>query len=87
MGKPQVAYKETIRKAAKAEGKYIKQTGGRGQYGHCKIEIEPAPGEGFVFENDITGGVDPEGVHQADRGGHPGGPRARHPGRLSRWST
>ncbi len=60
VGKPQVAYKETIRKQAKAEGKYIKQTGGRGQYGHCKIEIGPAPGEGYVFENDITGGVIPK---------------------------
>ena len=60
VGKPQVAYKETIRKAAKGEGKYIKQTGGRGQYGHAKIELEPAPGEGFVFENDITGGSIPK---------------------------
>jgi len=60
VGKPQVAYKETIRKEAKAEGKYIKQTGGRGQYGHCKIEIGPAPGEGYVFENDITGGAIPK---------------------------
>ena len=60
VGKPQVAYKETIRKEAKAEGRYIKQTGGRGQYGHCKIEIGPAPGQGYVFENDITGGVIPK---------------------------
>ncbi len=60
VGKPQVAYKETIRKVAKAEGKYIKQTGGRGQYGHCKIELFPAPGEGFVFENDISGGSIPK---------------------------
>jgi elongation factor G len=60
VGKPQVAYKETIRKESKAEGKYIKQTGGRGQYGHAKIEIFPAPGEGFVFDNDITGGAIPK---------------------------
>jgi len=60
VGKPQVAYKETIRKQSKAEGKYIKQTGGRGQYGHCKIELYPAPGEGFVFENDISGGSIPK---------------------------
>jgi elongation factor G len=60
VGKPQVAYKETIRKGAKAEGRYIKQTGGRGQYGHAKIEIAPAPGQGFVFENDITGGSIPK---------------------------
>jgi elongation factor G len=60
VGKPQVAYKETIRKEAKAEGRYIKQTGGRGQYGHCKIELFPAPGQGFVFENDISGGSIPK---------------------------
>jgi elongation factor G len=60
VGKPMVAYKETIRKTAKGEGKYIKQTGGRGQYGHAKIEIEPAPGEGYVFENDISGGSIPK---------------------------
>jgi elongation factor G len=60
VGKPQVAYKETIRRPAKAEGRYIKQTGGRGQYGHCKIELFPAPGEGFVFENEITGGTIPK---------------------------
>jgi len=60
VGKPQVAYKETIRKDAKAEGKYIKQTGGKGQYGHCKIEIFPAPGEGYVFEDDIKGGAIPK---------------------------
>jgi elongation factor G len=60
VGKPQVAYKETIRKPAKGEGKYIKQTGGRGQYGHAKIELEPAPGEGYVFENETTGGSIPK---------------------------
>ncbi len=56
VGKPQVAYKETIRKNAKAEGRYIRQTGGRGQFGHVKIEIEPFPGEKFEFSNDIRGG-------------------------------
>jgi elongation factor G len=60
VGKPQVAYKETIRKPAKGEGRWIKQTGGRGQYGHAKIELEPAPGEGFVFENEISGGSIPK---------------------------
>ena len=60
VGKPQVAYKETIRKQAKGEGRWIKQTGGRGQYGHAKIELAPAPGEGFVFENEITGGSIPK---------------------------
>jgi elongation factor G len=77
VGKPQVAYRETIRKPAKGEGKWIKQTGGRGQYGHAKIELEPAPGEGFVFENEVTGGSIPkeyikpveEGIKEAlDRG-------------------
>ncbi len=60
MGKPQVAYRETIRKKALAEGKWIKQSGGKGQYGHCKIECAPAPGQGFVFENDLTGGSIPK---------------------------
>jgi elongation factor G len=60
VGKPQVAYKETIRRHAVAEGRYVKQTGGRGQYGHCKIDVDPAPDAGFVFDNDITGGVIPK---------------------------
>jgi len=60
VGKPQVAYKETIQKEARGEGRYVKQTGGRGQYGHVKIDLEPAPGEGFVFENDIKGGAIPK---------------------------
>src|SRR6059036_197826 len=60
VGKPQVAYKETIRKPAKGVGRHIKQTGGHGQYGVGNIELEPAPGEGFVFENEITGGSIPK---------------------------
>jgi elongation factor G len=60
VGKPQVAYKETIRKPAKGLGRHIKQSGGHGQYGVCNIEIEPAPGLGFVFENDISGGTIPK---------------------------
>ncbi len=61
VGKPQVAYKETIRKKAIGEGKYIRQTGGRGQYGHAVIEIEPLPrGKGFEFIDDIHGGVIPK---------------------------
>jgi len=61
VGKPQVAYKETIRKKAVAEGKFIRQSGGRGQYGHAIIEIEPLErGQGFVFENAIVGGVIPK---------------------------
>ena len=60
VGKPQVAYKETIRKKADAEGKYIRQTGGHGQYGHVKITVEPSgAGAGFVFENAIIGGSIP----------------------------
>jgi elongation factor G len=60
VGKPQVAYKETIRAKADAEGKYIRQTGGRGQYGHVRITVEPSGvGVGFVFENAIVGGTIP----------------------------
>ena len=58
-GKPQVAYRETITQPAKGVERYKRQTGGRGQYGHVELEIEPAPGEGFVFENLITGGAIP----------------------------
>jgi elongation factor G len=61
VGRPQVAYKETIRKKVKAEGKYIRQSGGRGQYGHVVLEIEPLEaGAGFVFTNKIFGGVIPK---------------------------
>ncbi len=61
VGKPQVAYRETITKAVKQEGKYIKQSGGRGQYGHVVIEVEPLePGGGFEFVNSIVGGVIPK---------------------------
>ncbi|QIA28054.1 elongation factor G [Thermaerobacter sp. PB12/4term] len=61
VGKPQVAYKETITRPARAEGKYIRQTGGRGQYGHVVLEIEPMePGSGFEFVNKIVGGVVPK---------------------------
>jgi len=60
VGAPQVAYKETIKKAAKAEGKYIKQSGGRGQYGHVLLEVEPLErGAGFEFVNSIVGGAIP----------------------------
>ena len=60
VGKPQVAYRETIRKPAKGEEKYARQTGGRGQYGHVVLEIEPKePGTGFEFVNGIVGGVIP----------------------------
>jgi len=60
VGKPQVAYRETIRKAVtKVHGRFVRQTGGRGQYGHVVINLEPAPGEGFDFVNNIKGGVIP----------------------------
>ena len=61
IGKPQVAYKETIRKKVEAEGKFVRQSGGRGQYGHVWIELMPnEKGKGFEFENDIIGGVIPK---------------------------
>jgi elongation factor G len=78
VGKPQVAYRETIRKPAKGEEKYVRQTGGRGQYGHVVLEIAPnAPGTGFEFVNEIVGGVIPreyipaveKGVVEAMEGG------------------
>jgi elongation factor G len=78
VGKPQVAYRETIRKHAEAEGKYIRQTGGRGQYGHAKIKLDPQPpGGGYEFVNDIVGGSVPkefikpidQGIQEALEGG------------------
>ena len=70
VGKPQVAYRETIRKAIKQEGKFVRQSGGRGQYGHIVIEMEPQErGVGYTFENAIVGGVVPkEYVQAADKG-------------------
>jgi elongation factor G len=77
VGKPQVAYRETIRKKSEGEGRHIKQSGGHGQYGVVKIRIEPLPGGGFEFENEITGGRLPKeyigptevGVKEALEGG------------------
>ncbi len=61
VGQPRVAYRETVKSAAEAEGKYIRQSGGRGQYGHCWIKLEPKkPGTGFEFEDAIKGGVIPQ---------------------------
>jgi elongation factor G len=70
VGKPQVAYKETITKASEGEGRYIKQTGGRGQYGHARIRLMPRkPGEGYLFENEIVGGAIPkEYIKPIDQG-------------------
>ncbi|HIU16716.1 MAG TPA: elongation factor G [Candidatus Ventricola intestinavium] len=82
VGAPQVAYRETIRKSAKAEGRYVRQTGGNGQYGHCWIEISPAePGEGYSFSNDTVGGSIPKefiapidaGIREAAKNGPLGG--------------
>lgn len=61
VGKPQVAYKETIREKVRVEGRFIRQTGGRGQYGHCWLELEPLEsGQGYIFENKIVGGAIPK---------------------------
>jgi elongation factor G len=79
VGKPQVAYRETITGSADVEGRFVRQSGGRGQYGHVKIRIEPSgPDGGFVFENKITGGAIPKeyissveaGIKEALEGGH-----------------
>ena len=78
VGKPQVAYKETIRKATRAEGKFVRQSGGKGQYGHCIIEMEPLePGAGYVFEDKTVGGSIPKeyiqpinnGIQEASKNG------------------
>jgi len=78
VGRPQVAYKETIRRAVEAEGKYIKQSGGRGQYGHCKIKMEPLERDkGYVFESSVVGGAIPKefigpidaGIQEAKKSG------------------
>ena len=78
VGKPQVNYRETIRAHAEAEGKYIRQTGGSGNYGHAKIRISPnEPGKGYEFSNDIKGGTIPkeyikpidQGIQEAMQGG------------------
>jgi elongation factor G len=82
VGRPQVAYREAIQRAASAEGKYIRQSGGRGQYGHVVFEIEPLPeGKGYEFEDKIVGGVVPKeyiaavqkGLEEATQSGVLGG--------------
>ena len=82
VGKPQVAYKECIRRRAKAEGRYVRQTGGHGQFGHCVIEIYPREaGSGYEFNNKIVGGVIPkefiapidQGIREAAMSGSVGG--------------
>ncbi len=78
VGKPQVAYRETITKTVEAEGKYVRQTGGKGQYGHCWVRLIPQPpGTGYVFENETVGGTIPKefikpidkGIEEAMEGG------------------
>ena len=78
VGKPQVAYRETITKIVESEGKFVRQTGGRGQYGHCWLRLHPQPpGTGFVFENETVGGSIPKefinpiekGIEEAMQGG------------------
>jgi elongation factor G len=70
VGRPQVAYRETVRKEVEAEGKFVKQSGGRGQYGHVKIRLTPMKsGEGYEFENNIVGGVVPkEYINSVNKG-------------------
>ena len=83
IGKPQVAYKETIRKNADVESKYVRQSGGHGQYGHVKIRVEPNPGKGYEFVNAVTGGAIPKefipAVDQGIRGAMMSGVLAGYP--------
>ena len=77
VGKPQVSYRETVTKSAHAEGRFVRQTGGHGQYGHCVIDLEPNPGGGYEFSNETVGGVVPkefanavcEGIREAANAG------------------
>ena len=81
VGKIQVCYRETIQTAHMGEAKYIKQTGGRGQYGHVMLRVEPNTGKGFIFENGVVGGSIPKeyissikkGIEQALKNGFIGG--------------
>src|SRR3546814_19604958 len=82
VGKPQVAYRETIRKTVKSEGKFVRQSGGKGQFGHVWLEISPQePGVGYEFDNAIVGGVVPKeylpavdkGIQEAMTKGIPAG--------------
>ena len=83
VGKPQVAFRETIRRKGEAQGKYVRQTGGRGQYGDVYIEVEPnEAGGGFVFENKIVGGSVPREYVPAVEKGIKEAMRDRRAGRL-----
>ena len=83
VGKPQVAYRETIRSTAEADYRYVRQTGGHGQYGHVKLRVEPNPGKGYEFVNAIVGGVIPkeyiEPVNQGIQGAMMSGTLAGYP--------
>ncbi len=83
VGKPQVAYRETIRATAEADYRYVRQTGGHGQYGHVKLRVEPNPGKGYEFVNAIVGGVIPkeyiEPVNQGIQGAMMSGTLAGYP--------
>ena len=81
VGKPQVAYRETITEEAKAEGKFVRQSGGRGQYGHVVLILKPLPaGDGVVFANKIVGGSIPPGIYSPGGEGRAGGRGHGHPG-------
>ena len=83
VGEPKVAFRETIRKKAEAEGKYIRQTGGSGNYGHCKLRVEPNDaGRGLRVRQRNQERFGAQGIHQAHRSGRAGRARAGHPGRL-----
>ena len=83
VGQPRVAYRETIRASAKAEGRYVRQTGGRGQYGHVRVELLPSDGEQFEFVNAIVGGAIPRefipAVAEGAREALDNGPLAGYP--------
>ena len=83
-GKPQIAYRETITGQAHGEGKLIKQSGGRGQYGHVEVDVRPAErGKGLAIENKVVGGTIPQGIHPGGQEGHRGSRAQRRHRRLS----
>ena len=89
VGKPQVAYRETIRKTVEHEGKFVRQTGGRGQYGHVRLELEPlrAGQRASCSTTSIKGGVDPARVHPGGREGRRRGAASAACSPATRWST
>ena len=87
VGKPQVAYRETIRTTAEYDYTHKKQTGGSGQYARVKLRVEPIPGKGFEFDNEVTGGTIPKEFIPAVEKGVARGAGRRHSGRLSDGRT